>query len=348
MTDAELPRYTRWADVPEGLYTRTQLAGMDPPRRMKRDARPRGRVLYHGNRYALLFHIDDTEPKPAASAKQRAAAARARELQHVCRWCGHVDDEPLGRGRLCRRCRAIRAVHRCRLDARKDATRLLRPTTVAAAVVSLPEPAGWIAVGLVAAADDTALGRWRVDPNGAYEQRAAVLTGMQEVLERAGALHPEKTVVWHPERGLTCTTPARCDLLCWDIDQWQAMRRLRLADPVLDARDAYPPGGGSPDYALLNAQDEQQHRAMRDWPRLANLGERAQYTYARWWGEYNADGVCTGNLTWNLPLPGAAGTDPVADARALLAVVRGVADGTAAVAPTAPWRGLPVGEVTAR
>lgn len=101
MTD--IPRYTKWEQVPAGLHTRTQLGRMDPPRRLKPGAVPRGRALYHGNKYADLYDLDDSEPKAAPSAKQVASARRAGELRYVCRWCAHVDDDILPR-RICPDC----------------------------------------------------------------------------------------------------------------------------------------------------------------------------------------------------------------------------------------------------
>ncbi|MCP2340173.1 hypothetical protein [Actinomadura rupiterrae] len=106
-------RITRWDQVPDGWFTRGQLARLDPPRRPARDAVPQGQVLYHGNSYAPLFALADTVPKRRASAAQRAALARARQLQWVCRRCGwrdpHPDAAPLGRGRVCLGCAATQA-----------------------------------------------------------------------------------------------------------------------------------------------------------------------------------------------------------------------------------------------
>ena len=338
MTDTELPRYTRWADVPAGLYTRTQLLGLDQPRRPAPDAAPRAWALYHGNKYAPLFHIDDTVVKPPASAAQRAAARRARELQHVCRWCGYVDEEPLGRGRLCEGCHDIGRVYGHHLDAQRAAARLLCPTTVAAAVVDQAD--GRLAVALVAAASGE-VGCWRVDPYGRYEDRAAVLAAVHQALERAGALHATTTPVDPP--GSTWTREWD-DVVCWSTDQLRVVHRLGLADPVLDTRSAYP--DDRPDYDVLDAQQEQWRRTRDVWPWLIGLGTPVQTTYARWWGEYTETGnAMPVSLRWDVPLPGATGTDPVADARALLAVLRVVAAGTAAVAPNAPWHGVPVGQV---
>jgi hypothetical protein len=303
-TDGGLPRYTRWADVPAGLYTRTQLGRLDPPRRPAPDAQPRAQALYHGNRYAPLFHLDDTVVKPAATEAQRAAAARARELQRVCRWCGHIDDEPLRRGRLCERCHDIREVHARHRDARREAARILRPTTVAAAVVTVAD--GRLNLALVAAAGDECLGRWQVDPNVRHAERAELLAAVHEALRQAGALHSKTTPVGP---GGSMWTHEWDDVVFWSTGQQRAVQRLGVADPELDARSAYPDDGdGRPDYDVLDAQREQWRRTREAWPWLVGLGGTVQTTYARWWGEYTETGnAMTVSLRWDVPLPGAGG-----------------------------------------
>lgn len=112
-----IPKYTKWDQVPKGLYTRTQLSKMDPPYRIRKDALIRGRALYRGNRYADLYAFDDAEPKPAPTPKQLAAALRAGELRYICRWCVHVDHELLPR-RICDVCGRVVAAYRTHLQAR--------------------------------------------------------------------------------------------------------------------------------------------------------------------------------------------------------------------------------------
>ncbi|MFF9785665.1 hypothetical protein [Streptomyces nigrescens] len=98
-----IPRYTSWTAVPEGLYTKTQLAALTPPR--KPAAAPVGQVLYHGNSYAPLYPLKATTLKPVTTPEQRARLDAARALQYVCRRCGNEHAKPLGRGRLCESCR---------------------------------------------------------------------------------------------------------------------------------------------------------------------------------------------------------------------------------------------------
>jgi len=83
---ADVPKYTRWEQVPAGLYTMTQLGKLDPPRRLLPGAVARARVLYHGNLYAPLYLIEDSEVRPEPTAAQVASARRAGELRYVCRW----------------------------------------------------------------------------------------------------------------------------------------------------------------------------------------------------------------------------------------------------------------------
>lgn len=140
-------RYTRWEQVPDGCYTRTQLAGMDPPRKPGPGAEPRGQVLYHGNSYAPLYALDDTVTKRPVSDAQRAALDRARELQRVCRLCGGSDTDeygdpvPLGRGRVCGRCERVRWNYALHVDGRGHARELregLRAGTAVLAAVDDP------------------------------------------------------------------------------------------------------------------------------------------------------------------------------------------------------------------
>jgi hypothetical protein len=70
------------------------------------------------------------------------AAARARDVQYVCRWCGHADKfEPFGRGRLCERCWTIIRLWHSHQDAASQAAVLGRQADlVAIGVQSAPGP----------------------------------------------------------------------------------------------------------------------------------------------------------------------------------------------------------------
>lgn len=112
------PRYTRWDQVPFGLYTRNQLGQLDPKRRVRKDAEPRAHVLYHGNRYAPLFTIDDANVRPPASPAQLAAAQRAGELRYICRWCQHRNEFKPLRNRICGGCAAVVRTYAMHLEGR--------------------------------------------------------------------------------------------------------------------------------------------------------------------------------------------------------------------------------------
>ncbi|MYW65597.1 hypothetical protein GTY65_16250 [Streptomyces sp. SID8379] len=96
----DVTRYTWWGDVPEGLFTKTDLARQG----FKPGSEPVGQVLYHGNSYAPLYEADRALPKRACSPAQRAVLDRARSLRRECRRCGVRRDYPLGRGRWCEPC----------------------------------------------------------------------------------------------------------------------------------------------------------------------------------------------------------------------------------------------------
>ncbi|GAA3172244.1 hypothetical protein [Nonomuraea salmonea] len=105
--------------MPEGLYTKTQLSRLNPPRRLTRGAVPAGQVLYYGNRYAPLYGLDQTVEKTPPSAAQLASVKRAAAAQHICKRCDArthstvTDDNPPDPGldvkpwigRLCSQCR---------------------------------------------------------------------------------------------------------------------------------------------------------------------------------------------------------------------------------------------------
>ncbi|GAA0968920.1 hypothetical protein [Actinocorallia libanotica] len=126
----DIPRYTHWGQVPVGLFTKTQLAQMEPPRKPAKNTAPVGQVLYHGNSYAPLYALADTILKRTASPAQKTVLERARRLQFVCRFCsGRQLDEfgeavPLGKGRTCNRCAAVRRIHDKHQEAAEQAKQL--------------------------------------------------------------------------------------------------------------------------------------------------------------------------------------------------------------------------------
>ncbi|MGD6765968.1 hypothetical protein ACOKM5_44305 [Streptomyces sp. BH097] len=139
----DVVRYTWWGDVPEGLFTKTDLARQG----FKPGSPPVGQVLYHGNCYAPLYEEAKAVPKRTCSPAQRAVLDRARALQHECRRCGVRRNYPLGRGRWCEPCGYAVALytvhdraqqHARQLLAEEDAVLLVVATDPAAAAHSAP------------------------------------------------------------------------------------------------------------------------------------------------------------------------------------------------------------------
>ncbi|MBV1940849.1 hypothetical protein KUF83_30405 [Streptomyces sp. BV286] len=127
-----LPRYTHWSDVPDGLLTKTQLNR----RGLKPGSAPVGQVLYHGNCYAPLHDVDAAVPKRGCSPAQRAALDRARELQYVCRRCGDRRDYPLGSGRWCEPCSYAAALYASHAKSRRFAREIVGDRGAALVVVA--------------------------------------------------------------------------------------------------------------------------------------------------------------------------------------------------------------------
>lgn len=117
MTEPAIPRYTTWGKVPADCYTRTQLGKMDPPRRLLPGAPVAGRVLYHGNKYADLYRLTDSEPKSVPDPVRVAAARHAGELRYVCRWCEERSEDRLHR-RICGACEHAMRAYAGHLSAR--------------------------------------------------------------------------------------------------------------------------------------------------------------------------------------------------------------------------------------
>jgi hypothetical protein len=116
---AAIPHYTRWDLVPAGLYSRTQLGRMDPPRRIRPDAATRATVTYHGNKTARLYQLDDSEFRPAPSAAKLAAVLRAGESRYICRFCEvSADHGSPWPERICDRCGNIVRAYAQHLEGR--------------------------------------------------------------------------------------------------------------------------------------------------------------------------------------------------------------------------------------
>lgn len=186
-----LTRYTHWAAVPDGLFTKTQLSQMDPP--LKPGADPVGQVLYHGNSYAPLYEATTAVPKRRVSPAQRAVLNRARELQYQCRRCGVREEEPLGKGRFCDRCQYAMTMWEQHDQVQALARELVADPSAALLVVdvapdSLPEAQ---AVAVVSVHDRQVLYAAPAGEYGTAERGA--------VLDRLDALLADRRVVEEPD-----------------------------------------------------------------------------------------------------------------------------------------------------
>ncbi|MFJ4988794.1 hypothetical protein ACIP9H_33960 [Streptomyces sp. NPDC088732] len=183
-----LPRYTNWADVPAGLFTKTQLAGLDPAR--KPGGAPVGQVLYHGNSYAPLYPLDEAVEKRACSPAQREVLDRARALQYVCRRCSTERDYALGRGRWCEPCSYAAALYANHASAQQFAHEIV--TSPAAALVVVAGGPGEYAqpetVAVLRVHDQELL---HAGPAGAYGtvERGAVLDRLDALLDGQRIVH---------------------------------------------------------------------------------------------------------------------------------------------------------------
>lgn len=312
--------YTRWSDVPDGLYTQTQLGQMDPPRKPLPDAMPRARALYHGNRYAPLYHLDDSTPKRRQTPAQRAAALASLQLRHVCRWCGHTDDfEPLGRGRLCDRCHLTIQAWSHHENAVDQAARYLRmPGLVALGVESAPglndQPYATRIV-LVRGDDDQVAADITTHRDAGHDGDRAALDQIGAALTDCGAYRIEPPAF--PGGGEIHV----CDVVTWG---YQHTALVSLFNPWTD------PDNPSSQWNGL-------HEAL-PWFRIGGCDVRS--AYAPWFGQpYPSQPWPRVDVQYDLPIPGATG-DAVDDARAILRTCRAIVDRTEPVSPDAPWHGL--------
>ncbi|MGW7268253.1 hypothetical protein [Streptomyces sp. NPDC054842] len=170
----DVTRYTWWGDVPEGLFTKTDLARQG----FKPGSAPVGQVLYHGNCYAPLYEADKAVPKRTCSLAQRAVLDRARALQHECRRCGVRRDYPLGRGRWCEPCSYAVAAYTIHDRAQQHARQLLADEDavllVVADVPEAPGPMGPATVAVVTLQDGRVLYAAEAGQHGSSQRTAVV------------------------------------------------------------------------------------------------------------------------------------------------------------------------------
>jgi hypothetical protein len=331
----ELPRYRTWSEAQAaGLYTRTQLGQLDPPRKPAPEAAARGRILYHGNMYAPLYALDDAVPKRAVSPRQRAQLDRARALQSVCRYCGDQGEGSLGRGRQCGSCRAVETTRQCHEDGRSQAMRVLaglgeRRVFALGFSPDLAEfetvPGRVALVEVFGLADlvpraEVMVDAWlTVAPGDRWARGGLTAMGYREALAAIDAVLPESAVLlgWtDPIRGLL-------RLLNWDGGPLQP-------DPYGgEARaDAWH---GAEEFAVL--------QGLRPGGDVRCL--RVDYRFADWFFEPTAQSrPPRWERRYDLPLPEATG-EPHVDALRAAEVLAAIAAGTAPVSPRAPWLNWP-------
>ncbi|WP_067487396.1 hypothetical protein [Actinomadura hibisca] len=311
-----VPRYTSWAKVPAYLYTRTQLGHLSPPRKPASGAMPVGQVLYHGNCYAPLYTLAATVPKRAVSPAQRAALERARQLQFECRLCGEAEDEPLGKGRICYRCRTVRQIfrrdHQAAIsDAALHLRRLRDRTAVLVAVDDVDAPRRIAMVGRGLALMTAMPPPEHATPEAASE---VVLLKLRQVSARLEA--------WgNPAPLLLCWRSA------WDVRQ--GLLRLLASEP------SFPSYGDDPQQQVNDLADGLSWLTTYNSVSLQDL-------YGVWYGQpmFDDSDLARFHPRRDLPLPGAIG-DPIQDVAALGDVLLTVAGNDRPTSPSAPWNTQP-------
>lgn len=295
----DLPRYTRWEQVPDGLHTKTQLGRMDPP--LKPSADPVGQVLYNGNSYAPLYEVVTAVPKRTLSPAQRAVLDRARELQYRCRRCGTHEEDRLGKGRFCDPCRYAMTLWEQHAQGQVLARELVADPAAVLLVVdvapdSLPGAQG---VAVVGVSDHQVLYAAEAGEFGSPERAA--------VLDRLDALLAGRRVVEEPDfMGPGRRFP-------------QALLRLPTPEPVAPGRDRLHPWA-APHSAANDS-------VTRIWAGWFGWTDRHSSTRACAPWEWSSD----------IPMPWTRSLDLAADGLSMAGVLHRIADGTEPVWERAAW-----------
>ncbi|RJL19739.1 hypothetical protein [Bailinhaonella thermotolerans] len=358
---AELPCYTTWDAVPDGLYTKTQLGRLDPPRRLRRGAVPVGRVRYHGNRHAPLYDLDASELKPAPTPAQLAAVRRASAARHICARCdarthpavtpdtpppGHVEPYP---GRLCPTCRAVLIHYGRHATDRRGAARVVEQLADRSAVV--------------VAADDAdeprrlVLVEWpaplRLDVHSVILDVELIPPGTGS---RAGAITYRDAIgriddMMRP-RGTGAALPV---WVSWH--RWALWPLVMLANHDMSAADQQARRDADEAARLVGPKRWSEMTATEaypwmhvQWPDAPTgpeiTGQRAYLhtvTVREVWARYHAEPTRLAEDPQHFePMyprrhPGSTG-DLLLDARLTMAALVKIADGTEPVSPRAPWR----------
>ncbi|MGI5444105.1 hypothetical protein ACQEV4_44220 [Streptomyces shenzhenensis] len=292
-----LTRYTHWGAVPEGLHTKTQLDRQG----LKPGGEPLGQVLYHGNCYAPLYEVTAAVAKRPCSPAQKAVLDRARDLQYVCRRCGHRDDEPLGRGRWCDSCSIPAALFEVHDQAQVLARELVADESAVVLVVdvepdSFPEAQG---VAVVGVHDGQVLYAAPAGEYGSPERGA--------VLDRLDALLVDRRVVEEP------------DFMGPNHRYPHALLRLPRSGPVVPGRDPLHPWA-----APHSAANDSVTRIWAGW-----FG---------WTDRHSSTNACAPwEWSGDIPMPWSRSLDLVADGRSMADLLHRIADGTEPVWERAAW-----------
>lgn len=337
-TSDDLPRYTRWAQVPEGLLTRTQLAKLDPPRKATKDTPVVGRVLYAGNKYTDLYHLDDTVVKPPPTEAQLAAAARAKAAQYVCKRCGGRDvdgwGEPirLGKGRFCSRCHRITAAWTNHLGARQHAREILEKCAQNGALaIATDHERGHAVVLGYAQVDLECGGRGRLLKELEWTGRGD-RTVFDEINHAVRLWNYGTLGNFHARPEIISWAPVRTDLvrLLDPSADWTTLTREALATrkQAWEAAEEYSwlqQFSGPPD-AVAPVRYSRWHTVGSNWP---NYHAQVRPGCEDYTGP-------SASLTWDLSMPGATG-DLLADTRAIMPLLHRMAEGAEPTGEPTPW-----------
>lgn len=366
MSIPDLPRYTSWSQVPDGLYTRTQLAEMDPPRKPAKDAPPVGQALYHGNRYAPLWPLDATVAKRRPSEAQRVALLRAAAARHICKRCdarthpSATPDSPPDAGvdpwvgRLCDRCTHVLRAHSQHCDYRKRAQRVMSVLAGRGAIAvqadDVHEPRrlalvefadmGRLEAGQGRVLVDAALAVPGTDPAGweiSYRDAIGLVDGLMREREQerlpvfVGWRYALTPIVMVANHDLDRAGQERR----WDEDSQAG----RIGHERWSAWDAVKP------YAWMD-QKWEEWREVGNEGTMHRVGVLRSVDVLTEWHYYHAEPSSEGDdpryyhPTFPERHPRATG-DVVVDAHLVMQSFAGIADGTELVSGRAPWLVFP-------
>lgn len=366
MTD--LPRYTTWDAVPDGLYTKTQLARLDPPRKLAKGAQPAARVLYHGNKYAALYGLDATVVKEPPTEAQLAGVRRATAARHICKRCDArthpavTPDSPPPSGvdpydgRLCGCCHDVVRIYnhhrRSQRQARRTMDELIERGAIVVQADDQDAPRRLALVEFFTDSASRHLGGGRVladfdlAPPGA-EPAAREITYL-EAIDRLDRMFRDRDhlpvfVGWdHPLWPLVM-------LANHDMDR-AAQKARDEADSAagrVGAERWWPHTAAEP-YTWMQQKwnDWQETTGPDGSPRKSRTSQRLSADVRTDWAHYHAEPSSTDDDPRYFhprrpeTMPRATG-DVVMDAHLLMQTLAAVADGTAPVSPRAPWKVFP-------